>query len=672
MRKDYYTIEETFARTKSKVDHLFELSESDQAKIEYKFTVCQKFMQAKKKKGSRCLQQIVDDIQQELEGTSIGLNWAKANSNERKTMKPVEERDLQKSFSRKRQGGTPIVTSEKTTLGAVRRWLRTLRKGNYNPISLRDGRFRSGHGPKISQEICELLARHARFFQNENRPSASHLYKDLKNDVDTLNAERASRGEYALSYPSLTRFRADISKLDQFITYASRHTLDAARRKYRMIGNGLDDTITRALQRVEMDGWQVQLHVLLQKEPEWNELPEDLQEAIKAARVCVIAAIDYRSQCIVSLWPSLTENANAAMQSFRMIMQDKSKLACSVGAASLWHMNGKPELLVFDNGSAFIDTVFRRALADCRISYAVTVGGIPWLRSRIEGAFKKFARDFLQDFTGRTFSNVVDKGDYPAQARASVSLQNFLIAFFSYVVDGYHNMALEALGGYTPAEEWQRLVDLYGEPAESLDYDDSRAVFGATYIRTLSSSGIYFMGLYYNSTALQAWRRRHGDKKIEVRVDPQNLGRLSAHTDNEWIIVPTHRRFEGASIDGIKLMSREIQRRMKARQEAHKDILNDVRKRIQDISQAAREQSGIIHLAPTQEEIDRIEDGLTIGFTMGDVSPEDLDADDVLGAILERASLALPAPDVPAPSSVPEPQVRAPVRKTWISEGDDE
>ncbi|EMG54522.1 hypothetical protein WYI_06661 [Ochrobactrum sp. CDB2] len=119
-------------------------------------------------------------------------------------------------------------------------------------------------------------------------------------------------------------------------------------------------------------------------------------------------------------------------------------------------------------------------------------------------------------------------------------------------------------------------------------------------------------------------------------------------------------------------MSREIQRRMKARQEAHKDILNDVRKRIQDISQAAREQSGIIHLAPTQEEIDRIEDGLTIGFTMGDVSPEDLDADDVLGAILERASLALPAPDVPAPSSVPEPQVRAPVRKTWISEGDDE
>ncbi|NKX16067.1 transposase [Ochrobactrum pseudogrignonense] len=387
------------------------------------------------------------------------------------------------------------------------------------------------------------------------------------------------------------------------------------------------------------------------KEPEWNELPEDLQEAIKAARVCVIAAIDYRSQCIVSLWPSLTENANAAMQSFRMIMQDKSKLACSVGAASLWHMNGKPELLVFDNGSAFIDTVFRRALADCRISYAVTVGGIPWLRSRIEGAFKNLPaisyRISLVEPLAMSWTRAIT-----LHKHARLFLSELSDRFFSYVVDGYHNMALEALGGYTPAEEWQRLVDLYGEPAESLDYDDSRAVFGATYIRTLSSSGIYFMGLYYNSTALQAWRRRHGDKKIEVRVDPQNLGRLSAHTDNEWIIVPTHRRFEGASIDGIKLMSREIQRRMKARQEAHKDILNDVRKRIQDISQAAREQSGIIHLAPTQEEIDRIEDGLTIGFTMGDVSPEDLDADDVLGAILERASLALPAPDVPAPSSV--------------------
>ncbi|MCM0751657.1 hypothetical protein DEA98_10800 [Brucella pseudogrignonensis] len=158
VRKDYYTIEETFARTKSKVDHLFELSESDRGKDRIQVHRLSEIYAGEEKKGSRCLQQIVDDIQQELEGTSIGLNWAKANSNERKTMKPVEERDLQKSFSRKRQGGTPIVTSEKTTLGAVRRWLRTLRKGNYNPISLRDGRFRSGHGPKISQEICELLA----------------------------------------------------------------------------------------------------------------------------------------------------------------------------------------------------------------------------------------------------------------------------------------------------------------------------------------------------------------------------------------------------------------------------------------------------------------------------------------------------------------------------------
>ncbi|MCH0781397.1 hypothetical protein, partial [Klebsiella pneumoniae] len=76
--------------------------------------------------------------------------------------------------------------------------------------------------------------------------------------------------------------------------------------------------------------------------------------------------------------------------------------------------------------------------------------GQPNKRATVERSFGTTRTQFLQHFTGQTFANVTDKGDYDPGANASLFVDELAQALVLYDVDIYHNTPHEGLFGETP------------------------------------------------------------------------------------------------------------------------------------------------------------------------------------------------------------------------------
>ena len=58
---------------------------------------------------------------------------------------------------------------------------------------------------------------------------------------------------------------------------------------------------------------------------------------------------------------------------------------------------------------------------------------------------------------GRTFSNSVERGDYPSEDWAALTDDELAEIFTLFIVDIYHNTPHSGLKGETPANAWKRL-----------------------------------------------------------------------------------------------------------------------------------------------------------------------------------------------------------------------
>lgn len=604
----------------SEVARLNDLPDDERPRVLWRWAFCQEFLRMEKlglaSRSSRDLDAVAETINEKVSK----LDCAKlppAKSPKRKLppklgAKPRKPRAGMGEFVRNPPSGRQLL-----------RWIVAFEDG-YDPTLLRDNLRLSGNrGLKLDPLVYDLLVKRAVEYASENRPSKDGLYEKLEGDVQALNATRAANGFPTLACPSRSRFDQEVNGLDPFQVDVHRSTPEGARRKAVIVGEGY--VVQGPGRRVEMDEWEVSLMTLLIKAGVWEGLSPKLKKEVQRERWWLSVAVDCASRVVLGM--RLTRNADTvgALATLHMCFLDKRPWADAVGAVTPWDMRTGILELATDTGAAYYSDAFRSAVADTGATFNNPPAGLPWLRPFIERIFSSIHTRLVSRFTGRTFENVISKGEYPAEKRASLTVDEFAWAVVRYVVDEYHNRPHEGLGGRTPRNAWAEMERDYGILALP-DAQARRHAFGIRLRRAPTAEGLRLLGLYYQSEEIQK-ARRDGIAELDLCIDPTDLGRASVRIGDDWFEAGCRRRgLSGVSLETWIATSADLRRCYADAARMTQPVVLESIRAIERMSKAAIARAGIGASIPTAETVRRAEADLTLGFRLpDDYGDDDLD-----------------------------------------------
>lgn len=510
-----------------------------------------------------------------------------------------------------RFGATLDVTSPPGPT-TVRTWLNRFEACHRDPASLIDGYGRSGNrDARLRPEAATLMGEWVEKYQSNLKPSMSSLYRDMRSDFHAKLP--------GMSVPARNTFERAIRKLDPFHVLAAREGEEVARRKLYAVRDRVD--VTRPLQRVEMDEQMIPLQAMLVERGQWDKLPDKLKAGITHARYWCSKIIDTWSRVVLGFVITPAPSAASALATLRMALQDKTALAAGLGCQSPWNMFGLPELIVTDSGSNFRSRQVRAAVLDLGIGIMIAPAGLPQMRGVVERSFRTDTQYFYSRFPGRTFQDVVEKGEYASEDNIVVTITELAHMMVRYFVDIYHNTPHAGLGGDTPLNRWNTGVERFGVlPPPPPDI--VRHIFATVVQCRVGNRGVRVAGLHYQSKELQNVRRSLGGKPTLVRVDTDDLGHVSVRSGKGWIAVPCSTPgFDGISLDHWRQSQTELRRKfasVAALSEAvvHKALM-DLGQRIGELTELSKVPSPIMN----SEQFVAFDRELARGF--GIIRPED-------------------------------------------------
>ncbi|RGP36556.1 DDE-type integrase/transposase/recombinase [Pseudotabrizicola alkalilacus] len=380
--------------------------------------------------------------------------------------------------------------------------------------------------------------------------------------VHNENAARMNPPGQPLNTPGYDYIHATIDALAPIDHAIRTRGLSVAYRDMHGLGVGVE--ANRALARVEIDDYTFDLMVFLNAVGVWDWLRPGEREMLgldgTARRVTMSAAIDVHTRCIVGMKISAGDTKSLLRDTVEMIFLDKAPIADAVGAHERWHMHGRPEMIVLDRGPNYITDETYDLLADLGITNLGAPAKKPWLRPFIERLFKTVHSGFAQRFSGRTFSNVVQRGENDAAARAFLTLDEFLQWLVRWILDIYHNTEHAGLLRRTPAEVWaqsQAVSQLQGVSREEM-----RRVFGIRRHRTLGPSGITMMHIRYQTDELARifLAPPNRPKSLEVAWWPHDIGTISVKVaPDRWInVTAADPMWIGKSFDDLMMLRHSL------------------------------------------------------------------------------------------------------------------
>lgn len=431
----------------------------------------------------------------------------------------------------------------------------------------------------------------------------------------------------------------------------------------------------RAFQRLIMDGHKLQISTIAIKIAEWDQMSEKEKKEAERERLVLHASICSASMAVTGIRFAKTENKDASRATLRMSVSDKAHYAKAAGCKSDWPMAARPGSVSTDTGSAWIADEFRSSVADLRATLETAPVGLPQMRGQVERAFGTIDRGFLPNFSGRTFGNVIEKGDYDSEKHASVFSDRIGFALVRYIVDKYHHTPHAALNNMTPYDKWHELVDKYGilpPPGR----DELRNIFGPTIERSLDHRGVRVAGIHYQSVKLQEYRRKVGDSFVSVKFDPEDLGRISVWVNDGWLSVPAIRgNFDGVHLDVWTEAMRDLRRRNLVQSSLSQHYVDDAIRAISAMGNLAMAHADIAAPTVSKNDLERHERELLYGF---DIVGEDATDDAVTAnrnshGERDRFANAIPILDLPVSSAditassneaVPSEPIEAPIVRT--------
>jgi putative transposase len=505
------------------------------------------------------------------------------------------------------------LTAPKFSTRTLRRWLSAYENlglaGLYDAAANRGNRDR-----RLCTEALTILSRCAQGYLTRQEPMKATIYDNVRVAFRDENERRRAEGRSDLVRPSKETVRKAILALDPYQCDLARKGKEYARRKHAPVGMGID--VTRPLQRVEMDTWKVDLMTLMASSG--LSLSDEERQSLGLIggkkRWHLTVAICAATRCILAMRLSRTPTAASTVRTMDMIVQDKGIWSDAVGSLSSWHMFGLPELIVTDCGSEYVSFDARVAARDLGVALEHAPAGHPEMRARIERLFKTFAVNLLPRLTGRTFSNIIERGDYDSKARAALTADDLCAALIRWVVDIYHRQPHDGLDGESPARCWERLTEQYGVAA-SPDTDRRRIAFGTRMTRTLSKGGVSILGVRYQVEEYARKAVGKVGKPVNLRWHHDDIGAIAVELDGEWIEVPAVMRgCKGVSAQTWTAARRALAARYKQEAAFDEDVVLKAIAEIEAINGNAMRRIGLLVEDWSKERLEREEERLFIGF----------------------------------------------------------
>jgi len=327
----------------------------------------------------------------------------------------------------------------------------------------------------IGERVEQLIVRH-----NLTLPEQEHL-------------KSPSRATIYRWYENLDQDLVDKSKLGPA---AYEHKYRASYRAAKAV---------RPLSRVEMDHTSLDLIVY------------DRDTNLPLGRPWLTVAKDRRTQTILGFYLSFVPpSIFSVMQCLKRAMLPKDQWLIDVGGITHpWAAAGIPHQLVLDNGMEFHSDALRELCRDMGITVSFCRPRTPWWKGAVERFFRTCNEGLIHSLPGTTFSNVIERGDYPSEEMAAINLDDLNWLLTKWIVDVYHQSPLRRLF-VTPAQLWEKEIEnlIIEWPAYPAEID---ILIGIPETRTVFHYGIEINSLFYNSPQLQLLRNKTG-KNPEISI----------------------------------------------------------------------------------------------------------------------------------------------------------
>ncbi|WP_127902893.1 DDE-type integrase/transposase/recombinase [Solirhodobacter olei] len=516
------------------------------------------------------------------------------------------QEDMRRAAAKaKGRAGQPIQVSRAPKSGEViYRWWRSWCK--LGESALIDSYRHSGNrSARLTKDSESLVREVVDMRLHEERPSIASILESAQARVRLENRLRKQKDPDAElvpvpGYDTVWRMIAQMAPIDHAVRTQG---MDDAYKQLHTLGQGLK--ISRPLERVEIDEYTVDLQTFLRL----TKLDQFLTPGEKIAlgltgkpqRLIISAAIDVYTGAIVALQITTEgNNLNATLRTIEMIYLPKDDFVEASGAAKPWPMSGHPQTIAFDRGSVYLSDEMYLRLSVAGITNLAVPAGKPFLKPWIERFFRTFEQMLLNRFIGRTFSNVVLKGDNDAEARATLSLDDFLFWMTRWIVDVYHTHQPETLGRSAPLIMWERAVAEM-PPVVMADEHHLRRAFGDRYLRKLTRAGVEVSRLHYQCRELEDWFLNHADQTVEVWWWHKKIGRVDVRLPNDtWVTAHcTDEQWADASYDDLAIY---LAARRAERQE-DQDVRDAAIVEMDRDTERRGKLRGLLPLAPTPEEM---------------------------------------------------------------------
>lgn len=248
-------------------------------------------------------------------------------------------------------------------------------------------------------------------------------------------------------------------------------------------------------------------------------------------RPYLTVAIDVYSRCITGFCLSLDPpSAVTVGLCLTHAVLDKGDWLAARGIDGDWPIRGKPERLHVDNAAEFHSEALRRGCEQHGIDLDHRPVGRPHYGGIVERVIGTLMH-LVHDLPGTTFSNVAERGDYPSEDRAALTLAE-LEHWLSVAIINYYHQKPHAGLKVPPLiryrEGVQRRSDELGQPYPQAigNWQAFIIDFLPVIWRTVQRHGFMIDHIAYYSDALRPWIGDPNLGKFLIRRDPRDLSRV--------------------------------------------------------------------------------------------------------------------------------------------------